>query len=104
MTATAAIAQSLLKGDVLTIKDAFNLFGVTNLPRELGRSIERKFGLKISKIRRKGNSRYGVSCTWFEYHLNWTEYNLEGIKRMREYVNKQTNGKSSSTSSGNSAY
>ncbi len=84
MNATAAIAKSLLSRDVLSIKTAFNQFGVTNLPREIGRSIERKFNVEVKKKRIIGESRYGVQSTWFEYRLVKSKNSPESIEKMKE--------------------
>lgn len=87
MTQIAAISTALLKGETLTIKTAFLKFGVSNLPREIGRSIERKFGVYISKTRMQGRTRYGTPCTWFQYRLNpLIKNNKNGIKKMKQYV------------------
>lgn len=88
-TAKAAICEAFLDGHVLSIKNAFNLFGVTNLPREVSRQIEQPFGVRISRVKMEGKSRYGQSVIWFEYRLNKTiPENKEGIKKMKEYVKK----------------
>jgi len=89
MNAKTAICASLLRGEVLSIKSAFNLFGITNLPREVSRQIEQPFNVKVSRTRRDGKSRYGQPCTWFEYRLNRTEYNRDGIDKMKQYVKAQ---------------
>ena len=86
MTQIAALATALLKGEVVSIKTAFHLFGCSNAPREIGRSIERKFGVKVSKTPTKFKSRYGKSGIYYKYRLNKTDYNQEGIKKMLEYV------------------
>lgn len=86
MNATAAIAYSFLKGSKLTIKTAFKEFGCSNLPRECGRSIERKFGVRLHRERREGKSRYGVACTWFEYKLPDNPENRPGRIKMKKYV------------------
>jgi hypothetical protein len=90
MTATAAIAKAFLEGHVLSIRTAFRDFGITNLPRECGRSIERKFGVILSRTKREGKSRYGQPCTWFEYRLPKTDYNAEGISKMKVYVKENS--------------
>lgn len=90
MTSIAAIAAALLRGEVLTIKTAFKDFGVTNLPRECGRGIERKFHVKLARVRKEGKTRFGVPSTWNEYRLPTTQYNAEGIQKMREYVKLHT--------------
>lgn len=90
MNAIAAIAAAFLRGEVLTIKTAFKDFGTTNLPRECGRAIERKFGVKLAKVRKDGKSRWGVPCSWFEYRLPTTEYNAAGRKLMEDYVKENS--------------
>lgn len=101
MNATTALATAFLEGRVLTIKTAFRDFGITNLPRECGRLIERKFGVRLTRVKKKGTTRYGVFCSWNEYRLPATDYNAEGRKKMIEYVAKQNkrSGKSQATDS-----
>jgi hypothetical protein len=91
MTAKAALAKALLEGQVLNIKNCFTMIGLTNCPREISRMIEKPFGVVVSRTPRKGKSRYGKEVTWFDYRLNRTEYNKEGIKKMKSYVNKHQN-------------
>lgn len=86
MTSKAALAKALLDGKVVNIMNGFKLFGITNVPREIGRSIERAFDVEVSRTPRDGETRYGQSCNWVDYRLNRTEYNQEGIKKMKEYV------------------
>lgn len=89
-TAKAAICDALLDGHILSIKTAFNLFGVTNLPREISRQIERPFGVSISRCKMEGKSRHGQHCVWFEYRLNKTiPENKEGIEKMKQYVKEK---------------
>jgi len=88
MNATVALGLAFLRGDVVTIKTAFRDFGISNLPREVGRSIERKFGLRIAKVKKTGKSRYGVPCYYYQYRLPKTDYNEEGIKKLTEYCEK----------------
>lgn len=86
MTSKAALCKALLSGRVLNIKNGFSLLGITNVPREIGRSVERAFGVTVSRTQRDGRSRYKQPVTWIDYRLNFTEYNREGIEKMREYV------------------
>lgn len=87
MNAISAIAQAFLNGDILTIKTAFRDFGVSNLPREVGRAIERKFHVRISKVSKKGRSRWDVPVTWHTYRLNKDDpENAAGIEEMIKYV------------------
>lgn len=86
MTATAALAAALLNGDVVTTRTASDLFGVTNAPREISRAIEKPFDLEVSRVKKKGKSRYGCYCTWTEYRLNASQRNLPGIEKLKAYV------------------
>lgn len=85
MTQVAAIAQSLLRGEVLSIMTGFKLFACSNLPREISRSIEAKFGVEVSRTRKDFTSQYGQPGFYFEYRLNRTEYNEKGIELMKAY-------------------
>lgn len=91
MTQTAAIAQSFLNGETNSIMTAFRKFLCTNLPREVGRSIERKFGVTIHRTPVKFystfNKRKGI---YYNYTLLKTSDNKEGVKKMREYIKSQT--------------
>ena len=86
MNATTALAAALLRGDVVSIKTAFNLFGITNAPREISRAIEEPFDVEVSRVKKEGKSRWGVYCTYHEYRLNKSERNLLGIEKLTEYV------------------
>lgn len=89
MNAKAAIAKAFLRGETLSIKTAFNLFGTTNLPREVSRQIEKPFGISITRNQKDGKTKYGVPCSWYEYKLERTEANKPGMELMREYVREQ---------------
>jgi len=88
MTQKAAIAKALLDGEVLSIMNGFKLFACTNLPRELSRSIEKKFGVEISRDKVVFKSKYGQPGFYYRYRLNKTESNAEGIKKLMEYCEK----------------
>jgi len=98
MNAKSALCKALLSGRIVSIKTGFDDFGITNIPREIGRAIERPrskgqpndhgFGVRVSRVRRFGKSRYKVACTWMEYRLNKTTYNEAGIQKMIAYVKK----------------
>ena len=93
MTATAALAKYLLEGNVVSIMDGFKLFGITNVPREISRAIEQPFNVIVSRTPKKFKSRYGRKGEYYEYRLNYTDYNKEGIKKMKEYVKEKLNGR-----------
>lgn len=86
MTAKAALAKALLDGNVLTVKNCFNLIGLTNIAREIPRMIEEPFGVIVSRTPKTGLSRYGQTVSYTEYYLNRTEYNREGIEKMKAYI------------------
>lgn len=88
MTQTAAIANALLNGDTLSIMNGFRLFSCTNLPRELSRSIEKRFGVEISRDKVLFKSKYGHPGFYYRYRLNKTEANTPGIAKMMEYCEK----------------
>lgn len=89
MTAKAALIKHLLSGDVINIKTCFNLIGLTNCPREISRMVEQPFNVVVSRTRMEGQSRYGQAVSWIDYRLNKSDHNLEGIKKMVEYLLKE---------------
>lgn len=89
MTARAALIKELLSGKVINIKTCFNTIGITNCPREIGRCIERPFGVVVSRTNRTGKSKYGQAVEWVDYRLNRSEHNLPGIQKMIEYLKEQ---------------
>lgn len=100
MTQIAAIAISLLKGDVLTIMNGFQKFSCSNLPRELSRSIEAKFNVTLSRDKVAFKSQYGQPGYYYRYRLNNTPQNAAGREAMNAYV-KQHMGKSAEAKTDN---
>jgi hypothetical protein len=87
MNQLAAICQSLLNGDVLTIMDGFRRFNCSNIPREISRSIEQKFDVQVSREKKDFKAKFdGKPGYYFRYRLNATDYNIPGIEEMRQYV------------------
>jgi hypothetical protein len=86
MTAKCALIQHLLSGKVINIKNCFELIGLTNAPREISRSVEKPFGIIVTRIPRTGKSRYGQPCTWYDYKLERTNENFEGIQKAAQYI------------------
>lgn len=89
MTQKAYIAKALLQGRVLSIMDGFREFLCTNLPREISRSIEQEFKVRVSKTPVKFTSKSGRHGVFFRYRLNTTSYNKRGMKKMIQYVQDQ---------------
>lgn len=92
MTAKAALAKALLDGRVLNVKNCFETIGLTNCAREISRMVEQPFGVQVSRAQREGRSRYGQPVVWVDYRLNRTEYNAEGIEKMKKYITEQIGG------------
>lgn len=90
MTAKAALAKMFLDGRVVNVRNTFEYTGLTNCAREVSRMIEQPFGVVVSRTRMEGKSRYGQPCTWVNYFLNSSPHNIDGIKKMKEYVKEQT--------------
>lgn len=89
MTQKAAIGLALLKGEMLSIMNGFQLFHCTNIPREISRSIEQEFGIRVSREKVPFRSKYGQQGFYFRYRLNFTDYNRKGIDKLKEYVKQQ---------------
>lgn len=90
MNQKAALIRALLAGEVVSIMTGFKMMGITNVPREIGRSIEREFDVIVSRTSKKGKTRYGGDCSFTEYRLNRSEHNLSGIQKMIEYLQLHT--------------
>jgi hypothetical protein len=90
MTQIAAIAKSLLDGEVLSIMNGFKKFACTNIPREISRSIEKKFDVEVSRETVEFTSQYKQPGSYVRYRLNKTEYNAPGIARMQAYVKEHS--------------
>ena len=89
MNQKAALCAALLAGETLSIMDGFKKLGITNLPREISRSIEGDFLVIVSRTPKTKRTRYGTKCHYYEYSLpkNWA--NKAGIEKMQAYVKAQ---------------
>jgi len=52
MTRTQALAKHLLAGKPVSIKTAYNYFGISNISREVIRLIERPFGVILTRTKK----------------------------------------------------
>ncbi len=86
MTRTQALTKHLLAGKPVSIKTAYNYFGISNISREVIRLIERPFGLYLTRTKLEGKTKYGTYCIWFEYRLMKTKLNAAGIKKLKNYL------------------
>src|ERR1700753_1127781 len=84
----AHICKALLAGEVLSIMDGFKRFKVTNLPREVSRQIEQKFGVVVSRDRVEFFHDCGTPGFFVRYRLNRIDANADGIALMESYVNE----------------
>ena len=89
MNKTAKLAQSFLNGEVISILTGFKRFFITNVPREAGRAIERKFLVKLDRKKKEFKNKDGDSGYYYEYRLLHTTENSIGIEKMRSYVAEQ---------------
>lgn len=92
MTQLASIAKALLDGEVISIMTGFRDFGCTNIPREISRSIVRKFEVVVDKTPTKFRSKRNPSRTgiYYRYRLPKIKMNREGIKAMKKYVKQNS--------------
>lgn len=89
MTSKAALAMALLEGRVLNVKNCFKEIGLTNIAREIPRLIEDPFDVQVSRTPKEGKNRYDQPVKWVDYRLNKSDYNKEGIQKMKEYIKSE---------------
>lgn len=85
-TAKAALCRALLAGEVLNVKNCFEMIGYSNVAREIPRMVEKPFGVEVSRTPMTGKTRYGTVCNYTNYRLNFTSHNAAGIKKMVQYI------------------
>jgi hypothetical protein len=93
MTRTQALAKHLLAGKTVSIWTAYNLFGISNISRELIRLIEKPFNVKLMRTEKKGKTKYGTPCQWLEYKLTMNKLNAPGIKLMQKSLTQKKDAK-----------
>ena len=86
MTSRCALIQLLLSGDVVNLRTCYRDVGYSNVSREIIRMVEKPFGVEVSRTPMNGKTRYGTHCSWYNYRLNHTKQNAEGIAKMAMYV------------------
>lgn len=62
-----SLINHLIKGKKLSIYNAFTKFGISNISREVGRLIEKPFGIELKREKKVGKTQDGEPCYWFEY-------------------------------------
>lgn len=89
MTRTQALAKHLLAGKTVSIMTAYQLFGISNISRELRRLIEIPYNLTLTRTQKEGRTKYGSYCQWLEYRLAYNKINEPGIKKLKQVVSKK---------------
>lgn len=82
----AALVYALLRGRSVTIKNGFLDFGITNIPREISRAVEKKFDVRVNRRRREYITVYGLHTQYFEYTLDKSKQKKESIEKMEKFV------------------
>lgn len=88
MNKKTALIKSLLKGDVINVSNSIALTGYSNPAREISREIEKPFGCIVSRTKKESKDQFGNYVMWYDYRLNRTQYNKQGIDKMIEYIKK----------------
>ena len=86
MTRKQVLATYLLTGRPVSIKTAYNYFGISNISREVIRLIERPFGVTLTRTKNEGKTKYGSYCNWIEYSLMPNKLNAVGIKKLKKFI------------------
>ena len=89
MNQKAAICKALLEGETISILTGFKDFGCTNIPREIGRSVERAFGVVVDRTPVNFISRYKQHGIYYKYKLVPGKQNKEALSKMKKYVHEQ---------------
>lgn len=87
-TRIAAVLNSLLQGETLSIMDGFHRFGVTNLSRELSRSIEQPMGIILTRTKIVHNPKHGHAVWYYQYHLTKCRQTKEALNKAWKYVDE----------------
>ena len=93
MTRTTALLTHLLAGKSVSIQTGYNLFGISNISREIRRLIEQPFGIELTRKKMEGKTKYGNYCTWHEYSLTRSKITAKAIKKMIDFVQAESQKK-----------
>jgi len=77
-----ALYIHLLYDGKLSIKNAYSLFGISNISREVRRQIEKPLDIELKRVKKVGKTRYKKPCYWFEYSA--TPLNKIALKKALE--------------------
>jgi len=82
----AYICKVLLNGETITTLEAAQKYDCTNLPKEIHRSVEKYFGVRVARDKVQFMQSYGVPGSLTRYRLNRSSYNKPGIEKMKKYI------------------
>lgn len=88
-TKRAALIDYLLKGNTLNCSKSLRVLGLSNPAREVARSVEIPFGIKLHRKRIETKTKYTTSHH-YEYLLVLSEVPRETIVKMKQYVDENT--------------
>ena len=66
-TRKTALMKWLLRGNSVSIKNAYLYFGISNISREVRRLIEKPLGIELKRTQQTGKTMYGTNCYWLKY-------------------------------------
>lgn len=83
-----AMMDYLLKGKPISGKNAFELFGCSNVSREIIRQVEKPLGIKLDREECYLKNRFGNHIRFFKYRLSSIRDKHKVITYLR-YLNAQ---------------
>lgn len=84
----ASLCFDLLNGKTVSIKTGFKSYGITNIPREISRAVEKKFDIVIDRKQINYTTEYGFSGYYFEYKLDISKQKKKSICKIYDYIKK----------------
>jgi len=81
-----ALMRAFLSGETVNCRNIHKMVGFTYCSREVIRVIEEPFGVRLKRVPRKGKSRYGETCHWYDYKLSKNSLNRKGISLMKKAI------------------
>lgn len=82
----AALCYDLINGKTVSIKTGFKDYGITNIPREISRAVEQRFGVRIEREKKDYTTKYGIYQMYFEYKLIRSNQSKESIEKIYAYI------------------
>ena len=86
MNKKSVLIKSLLNGETINVSNSIRLTSYSNPAREIPRSIEKPFEVKVKRTKIEEKDKHGNYTMHYNYRLYKTKENMTGIKKMREYI------------------